>query len=127
MDINNILAELAKCPGYTENVGMVLTHKGVCRASTRADLSRAHSQVESISIQVDEKKLAQIALETEGLPGIFKALAFGKSGLYHPGDELLVLVVAGDIRENVIPAFSTFLDRVKTEAVCKNENLLPCP
>lgn len=127
MDINNILAELAKCPGYSENVGMVLTHKGVCRGSTRADLTRTHSQVESIYTRVDEAKLAQIAQETERLPGIFKAMAFGKSGLYHPGDELLILVVAGDIRENVIPAFCTFLDRVKSEAVFKNESLIPCP
>ncbi len=123
MDINRILEDLEKCPGYAENVGMVLTHKGVCRASTRADLARAHCQVESILIRVDEAALARIAAETEAMPGIFKAWAFGKSGQFYPGEELLVLVVAGDIRENVIPAFRVFLDRVKKEAVSKSENL----
>ena len=38
-----------------------------------------------------------------------------------PGDDVLFLVVAGDIRENVKPALALMLDRVKTEAVSKRE------
>lgn len=38
-----------------------------------------------------------------------------------PGDDLLFLVVAGDIRENVKSVFAELLDRIKSEAVLKQE------
>ena len=38
-------------------------------------------------------------------------------------DDLLFLIVAGDIRENVKPALALLLDRVKAEAISKNEFL----
>ena len=37
------------------------------------------------------------------------------------GDDLLFLIVAGDIRENVKPALGELLDRIKSEAVTKQE------
>ncbi len=38
------------------------------------------------------------------------------------GDKESVLIVAGDIRENVKPVLSALLDRIKSEAVKKTEN-----
>jgi molybdopterin synthase catalytic subunit len=38
-----------------------------------------------------------------------------------PGDDLLFIVVAGDIRENVKPVLADLLDRIKAEAVSKSE------
>ena len=40
-----------------------------------------------------------------------------------PGDDVLFLIVAGDIRENVKAAFAELLDRKKAEAVFKQEVL----
>jgi len=37
------------------------------------------------------------------------------------GDDLLLLIVAGDIRENVKPALALLLDRIKAEVISKNE------
>ncbi|PLY01037.1 MAG: molybdenum cofactor biosynthesis protein, partial [Desulfuromonas sp.] len=44
-----------------------------------------------------------------------------RTGILEPGDDLLFLIVAGDIRENVKPALALLLDRVKSEAVSKRE------
>jgi molybdopterin synthase catalytic subunit len=44
-----------------------------------------------------------------------------KSGRLKPGDDLLFIIVAGDIRENVKPVLSDLLDRIKSEAVKKTE------
>ena len=54
-------------------------------------------------------------------PGIFRVVAQAKSGEYMAGDDLLFLIVAGDIRENVKPALGELLDRIKSEAVTKQE------
>ncbi|NLY42344.1 MAG: molybdenum cofactor biosynthesis protein [Desulfovibrionales bacterium] len=117
MDISKRIAELKKEPGFTEHVGMVLVHNGVVRAWSRAD----GSTVGRIVVTVDQDKAEAIRQEIEARPGIFRAVVEARSGEYMPGDDLLFLIVAGDIRENVKPALADLLDRVKAEAVSKQE------
>lgn len=62
-----------------------------------------------------------ICRELERRPGIFCILAEAVDGELRPGDDVLFLVVAGDIRENVKAVFAELLDRVKAEAVVKQE------
>ena len=117
MDISKKVAELKAEPGFRENVGMVLVHNGVVRAWSRKDKSK----VDRVKIEVDQAKVEAIRQEFEARPGIFRVVAEARGGEYEPGDDLLFLIVAGDIRENVKPALSELLDRVKAEAVKKQE------
>ncbi|WP_419785293.1 molybdenum cofactor biosynthesis protein MoaE [Pseudodesulfovibrio sp.] len=119
MDINKVIAELKSESGFADNVGMILVHNGVVRGWSRAD----HSQVTDIEIQSDPEKIEEIRKEIEAREGIYRAVAHANSGRMKPGDDVLLLVVAGDIRENVKPALADFLDRVKSEAVSKREIL----
>ena len=52
---------------------------------------------------------------------IFCIHAEAVEGELKPGDDVLFLVVAGDIREHVKATFSELLDRIKAEAVIKQE------
>jgi len=117
MDISQEIAELKKEPGFTENVGMLLVHNGVVRGWSRKD----HSNITAIEITPDHAKIKAICEEFEKRPGIFRVLAHANGGLMHPGDDVLFLIVAGDIRENVKPALADLLDRIKSEAVTKRE------
>lgn len=117
MDINKALNELKREPGFADNVGMVLIHNGVVRGWSRAD----HSEVVAIEISSDLDKIEEIRKEIEAYEGIYRARAIARSGRMQPGDDVLFLIVAGDIRENVKPALADFLDRVKAEAVTKKE------
>lgn len=117
MDISAAIAKLKTEPGFTENVGMILVHNGVVRGWSRKD----HHQVTAVEITPDEPKMWAICAEIEKRPGIFRVLAECRSGLLKPGDDVLFLVVAGDVRENVKPALADLLDRVKKEAVSKRE------
>lgn len=117
MDISKRIAELKAEPGFRENVGMLLVHNGVVRAWSRKD----RSKVDRVDITVDQDKVEAIRKEIESRPGIFRAVAEARSGAFEPGDDLLFLIVAGDIRENVKPALADFLDRVKSEAISKQE------
>ena len=65
--------------------------------------------------------MEEIRKEIEARDGIFRAVAHARSGLMQPGDDVLFLIVAGDIRENVKSALADLLDRVKAEAVTKRE------
>jgi len=117
MDINKAIADLKKEPGFADNVGMLLVHNGVVRGWSRSD----RSEVVGIEITPDYEKMEEIRKEIEAREGIFRAVCHANSGAMKPGDDVLFLIVAGDIRENVKPALADLLDRVKAEAVTKKE------
>ena len=117
MDITKTIAEMKKEPGFPENVGMVLVHNGVVRGWSRKD----RSSVEYVDVSPDHEKIETIQKEFEEKPGIYKIVVEAKSGRLKPGDDLLFIVVAGDIRENVKPVLADLLDRIKSEAVKKLE------
>lgn len=118
MDISKTIAQLKEDKAFAENVGMVLVHNGVVRGWSRAD----HSDVTAIDISVDHDKAEGIRQDIEAMPGIYKVVMEARSGMMKPGDDVLFLVVAGDIRENVKPALALMLDRIKSEAVTKKEH-----
>ncbi len=118
MDINKTLRELKQRPGFTDNVGMMLVHNGVVRGWSRKD----HAAVTSVRVTPDREKMQAICREMEQRPGIFAIVAEAAEGQLKPGDDLLFLVVAGDIREHVKATFAELLDRIKSEAVVKQEN-----
>ena len=117
MDVNKTLQELKARPGFAENVGMMLIHNGVVRGWSRAD----HSTVTAVRVSHDTAKMDAICREMEQQPGIFCIHAEAVEGELKPGDDVLFLVVAGDIREHVKATFSELLDRIKAEAVIKQE------
>ena len=109
MDINKTLQELKARPGFTEHVGMMLVHNGVVRGWSRKD----HAPVSAVRVSHDNEKMREICREMEQRPGIFAIVA--------QAEDLLFLVVAGDIREHVKATFAELLDRIKAEAVIKQE------
>ena len=117
MDINKTLQELKARPGFADHVGMMLVHNGVVRAWSRGD----HAPVTAVRVSHDTAKMDAICREMEKQPGIFAIVAQAEEGLLKPGDDLLFLVVAGDIREHVKATFAELLDRIKAEAVIKQE------
>jgi len=119
MDISKKIAELKQDENFAENVGMILVHNGVVRGTARAD----GAKVAKLEVQADQSVIDTIVKDIEALDGIYKVVVDAKSGVMMPGDDLLFLIVCGDIRENVKPALALLLDRVKSEAVSKKEFL----
>ncbi|MGV1099635.1 molybdenum cofactor biosynthesis protein MoaE [Thiovibrio sp. JS02] len=120
MDISRTIAEMKKNPAFAENVGMVLVHNGVVRAWSR----KTREGVVALEVTPDQRKIEAIRQEFLKREGIFDIVIEAKSGRFQPGDDLLFIIVAGDIRENVKPALADLLDRVKAEAVSKREVML---
>jgi molybdopterin synthase catalytic subunit len=117
MDISKTTAELKKNPAFAENVGMVLVHNGVVRAWSR----KTREGVTALEVSPDQEKIEAIRREFLQRPGIFDIVVEAKSGRFRPGDDLLFIIVAGDIRENVKPVLGELLDRIKSEAIGKKE------
>lgn len=121
MDISKRIAELKKDEKFAENVGMILIHNGVVRGGTKREDG---SPVAKLEVKADRDKIESIRRDIESMEGIYKVVVEAIDGVMKPGDDLLYLIVAGDIRENVKPALALLLDRVKSEAVEKKEYTL---
>ncbi len=120
MDINKAIADLKQRPGFTDNVGMMLIHNGVVRGWSRQE----RKTVTSLTVRHNKDKIREICQEMEKRPGIFAIVWDALEGDFQPGDDVLFLIVAGDIRENVKATFSELLERVKSEGAIKQENLV---
>ncbi len=119
MDISLRIAELKKLPGFNDHVGMILIHNGVVRSWSR----EGQGAVQQVQVRPDQEMLARIQEESSRLPGIFKVIIEAREGTFEPGDDLLFIIVAGDLRENVKQALSQTLDAVKSKAIQKQEIL----
>lgn len=117
MDISKALKELKQRPEFTDNVGMILIHNGVVRNWSRKD----RAEVTALEVTPDFDKIETLRQEYLQSEGIYEIIIKAYSGTFQPGDDLLYIIVAGDIRENIKPVLSDLLDRVKSEAVTKKE------
>jgi len=116
MKLIEMIEKIKKNPDY-HNAGMILCHNGVVRST-----SRDGRKVTGLSVQVDYKKLNAIIEKNKKRPGIIDILVeiFDNRPLA-VGDDVMYLLVAGDIRENVIDALSNTLNAVKTTVTQKTE------
>ncbi len=119
MDISKTIAELKKRSDFSENVGMILIHNGVVRDWSRLDKAK----VTAVEVTPDFARIESLRREYLQRPGIFEILVEAKEGTLYPGDDLLFIIVAGDLRENIKPVLAELLDRIKSEAVGKKEIL----
>lgn len=117
MDISQAIAEMKRHSAFADKVGMVLVHNGVVRSWSRKD----GAEVIAVEVRPDRMKIEQIRQEYLGRQGIFDVRIEAREGCLRPGDDLLFILVAGDIRENVKPVLGELLDRIKAEAIHKEE------
>ncbi len=120
MDISKRIAEMKKQPGFQDNVGMILIHNGIVRNWSRKDKNK----VKALEVTPDLAKIETLRQEFLQRDGIFDIVIEAKTGEFQPGEDLLFIIVAGDIRENIKPVLAELLDRVKAEAIAKREIIL---
>ncbi len=99
-------------------VGMIVCHNGIVRGT-----SRDGQIAEYLDIDCDGEAWDRILDEYRRRPGISAVEAHLFTGRRQVGDDVLLVVVAGDIRENVFPVLEEVVNRLKAEAVVKREKL----
>lgn len=116
MDSTALIEQLKARPD-AHRIGMILTHQGIVRGT-----SRDGTPVSSLTVTVDHERLAAILAEQRQRPGIVDIVVEIAEGRLSVGDDLMLLAVAGDIRENVIPVLTDTLNAVKATVTGKNEH-----
>ena len=97
--------------------GMVLCHNGVVRAT-----SRDGREVSGLRVKVDDDRLKVILSKARQRPGIVDVrVEIAADCDLVVGDDVMLLVVAGDVRENVIATLEETLNAIKTTVTSKTE------
>jgi molybdopterin synthase catalytic subunit len=116
VDANVLIEKIKSHPRYGE-VGMILCHNGVVRST-----SRDGRIVTGLRVAVDHEKLAAAVAEGKKRPGIVEVLVEIAEDIdLAVGEDVMLLVVAGDIRENVLAALEATLNTIKTAVTSKTE------
>ncbi len=118
MTLNDIVEKMKNHPRYTD-AGMILYHNGTVRNS-----SRSGEPVKALEIHVDHEKLEKLLERQRKKEGIVEILVhIVEDKRLYPGDDVMYLAVAGDIRERVIAVLAETLDEIKTDVTWKEEFL----
>lgn len=118
MDINRMIERIKAHPDF-HKAGMIASHLGIVRS-----FSREGKAVSGVDVHFDSKKIEEIVRDIRSRPGIVDILIETNSGYLKVGDDILAVVVAGDIRDQVFPALIDAVNRIKSEAATKEENLI---
>ena len=119
MNLIQMVDTIKKHPDY-HRAGMILCHNGIVRGT-----SRDGRQVSGLTISVDHEKLQQVIERYKQQPGIIDILVeIADNRHLGIGDDVMLLVVAGDIPENVISVLNDTLNAIKTTVTSKTEFFL---
>ena len=99
-------------------VGMIVCHNGVVRGT-----SRQGEKAEYLDIDVNREVWNDVLDQMRSKPGIAAIEAHLFTGRRRIGEDVMLVAVAGDIRENVFPILEETVNRLKKEAVLKREKL----
>lgn len=113
------LTERIRSRGDRDQLGMILCHNGIVRGK-----SREGARVSHLDVKMNEEAWNAILEDARKLKGIVGVEAQLFTGRRAVGEDLMIVVVGGDIRENVFPALEETVDRLKNEGVAKGEWLL---
>lgn len=114
--LSKLVAGIKNHPEYGK-VGMILCHNGVVRQT-----SRDGSEVSGLVVEVDWKRLDEIISRQKKRQGIIEILVEINEGTnLIVGDDVMFIVVAGDIRETVIATLTDTLNEIKSSVTSKTE------
>ena len=116
MEIMNLINRIKQHPDY-HRAGMILCHNGVVR-----ETSREGRKVSGLRLRVDHERLKQVIDTHKTRPGIIEILVeIAEDKDLSVGDDVMLLVVGGDIRENVISALTDTLNAIKSSVTEKTQ------
>ncbi len=113
--IEEWLAEVKKTAD-PEGLGMVLVHNGVVRGT-----SEQGNPVSGMNLSYDEEKLQRLVSEQKRKDGIVDIKVWINRGELKVGDDIMLVLVAGRFRTDVLPVFEFLLSTIKREIVHERE------
>jgi molybdopterin synthase catalytic subunit len=114
----------AKTDPAAVQVGMFLAHNGVVRQTPKAKVRQGlddGSLVKGMSFAYDAAKVDAAIAETYKMEGIFHVRVWLNEGQLELGDDIMYVLIGGDIRPHVVDALQFLVGKIKSECVTEIE------
>ena len=113
----------AKAEACAADCGMFLIHNGVVRKSARVQVreGRESAPVKGMLFSYDAEKVEAAKAAALAMPGIQYVRVWLNEGELAVGDDIMLVLVGGDIRPHVIDALQALVGEIKSKCVTETE------
>ena len=114
----------AKAHESAPNIGMYLTHNGIVRQTARAKVREGAQDTRPVAgmlFSYDQEKVDAAIADTYQMDGIFYIRVWLNEGKLQVGDDIMYVLIGGDIRPHVVEALQSRVAKIKNECVIEKE------
>ena len=114
----------AKAHESAPKIGMYLSHNGIVRQSAKAKVrynEDGTKPVVGMVFSYDEEKVSSVIEDTYRMDGIYYIRVWLNEGELQTGDDIMYVLIGGDIRPHVIDGLQYLVGRIKNECVVETE------
>ena len=114
----------AKVHASAPKIGMYLTHNGTVRQTAKAKVRYGAEDTQEVTgmlFSYDQKKVDAVIADTYKLEGIYYIKVWLNEGQLDLGDDIMYVLIGGDIRPRVVDALNYLVGRIKNECVVETE------
>ena len=114
----------AKAHESAPKIGMYLTHNGTVRQTAKAQVRHGAADTKPVTGMVfsyDADKVNAVIADTYRMEGIYYIKVWLNEGQLELGDDIMYVLIGGDIRPRVVDALQYLVGRVKNECVTETE------
>ena len=101
-------------------VGMFLVHNGVVRETPKALVRKGLDQgnrVIGMDFSYNQLKVDRVIEDTYKLEGVYYIKVWLNHGYLELGDDIMYILIGGDIRPHVVDALQFIVEKIKTECL----------
>ena len=114
----------AKAHASAPKVGMYLIHNGTVRQTAKAKVrygAEDTKEVTGMLFSYEQDKVDAIIADTYKMDGIYYIKVWLNEGELTMGDDIMYVLIGGDIRPHVVDALQYLVGRIKNECVVETE------
>ena len=114
----------AKAHPSASRVGMYLIHNGTVRQTAKAKVRFGVEDCRDVTgmlFSYQQDKVDAVISDTYKMDGIYYIKVWLNEGQLNVGDDIMYVLVGGDIRPRVVDALNYLVGRIKNECVVETE------
>lgn len=114
----------AKAHESAPKIGMYLTHNGIVRQSAKAKVRQGAENTRPVTgmyFSYDADKVNAVIADAYRLEGIYYIQVWLNEGTLQVGDDIMYVLIGGDIRPHVVDGLQYLVGRIKNECVIETE------
>ena len=114
----------AKQHESAKKIGMYLTHNGIVRETAKAKVRQGAEDTKPVigmCFSYNQEKVDAAIEDTYKMDGIYYIRTWLNEGQLKVGDDIMYVLIGGDIRPHIIDALQYLVGRIKNECVVETE------